>query len=177
MLRDPVKRVLSFYNYLRGKTDHPLHAVATTKSFVDFLTSQPSPEVNNGQARRFSGHLHTDPAADEHMAEAAIDNLSRCFSLVLTTERFEHGLLLLQQDLRLVDVFSQRQNTSQPFIRLESLSAEEVELIRSLNRADQLVWAWADAQLEALIEKHLSAETISQHQQRSARWAELLSGH
>ena len=97
MLRNPVDRVLSYYNYIQGKADHPMHGHAAGISLEQFIENNPSPELHNGQVRRFSGYLHQDPIDETAMLKKALDTLNTAFTLVLTTCLFDESLLLLQQ--------------------------------------------------------------------------------
>ena len=174
MLRSPVDRVLSYYNYVLGKQDHPMHAHAQQQSLSTFIQSTPSPELANGQCRRFSGYLHQGQADDDTLYATAMDTLEQCFSLVLTTELFDPSLLLLKSHLGLKDLYYTRSNVSTQFIKRTDLSAADVDLIHQHNQADQRLFDWAHQQCQAKIEQTVSTNELDQFRLRNTVWQRLL---
>lgn len=179
MLREPVARVVSYYNYLRGKSDHPLHQQASSQSIEDFVQSKASPELNNGQARRFSGYLHqplpNDESFDETLFETAREALTSGFSLIGTTDRFDETLLLLNNYLGLPDLYYQRRNQSTKTISTDNLSPKAKSIIETNNQADMHLYRFAKVELNKLIKKHLSAERIQRFKTNNQRYIQLLS--
>lgn len=175
MLRNPVDRVLSYYNYVLGKHDHPMHTHAQQQTLTEFIQSQHSPELVNGQCRRFSGYLHGGQADDNTLYQTAKDTLRHCFSLVMTTELFDSSLLLLKNRLGLTDVFYARSNVSKPFRKRADLSVEELALIQLVNQADQRLFEWADAQCQTRIKQTLGASDLELFRARNAKWLQLLN--
>jgi len=175
MLRNPVDRVLSYYNYIQGKADHPMHEHAVGISLEQFIENNPSPELHNGQVRRFSGYLHQAPIDETVMLEKAMDTLDKAFSLVLTTCHFDESLLLLQQRLGLKDIFYQRHNVSTPFLPRAELSTTQLECITAHNQADIQLFEFIKARCQQLIQAELSTSQIKQFQQRNRQWQTLLN--
>lgn len=160
VVREPVSRVLSYYNYLRHKTDHPLHPQACDLDLVDFVESGASPELNNGQARRFSGYLHQCPPDDQTLFETARDVLQDCFSLVGTTACFDETLLLLHHFLGFSDIFYQRRNQSPQSIKPEELNNHQRSVIGRYNQADAHLYRYAETRLNKLISEYISDTLI-----------------
>ncbi len=161
LLREPVSRVLSYYNYLRNKTDHPLHPQTCDLGLADFVESGVSPELNNGQARRFSGYLHQSPPDDETLFETARDVLRDCFSLVGTTSRFDETLLLLHHFLGFSDIFYQRRNQSPPQKSMDNISDSDREVIEAYNQADGRLYRVVESQLNGLIGQYINAQQVA----------------
>ncbi|WP_223789730.1 sulfotransferase family 2 domain-containing protein [Marinicella meishanensis] len=170
MLRHPVDRVLSYYNYVLGKTDHPMHAHAKGQSLSEFLHALPSPELANGQSKRFSGYLHQGQANDDTLYDTAVATLVHCFSLVLTTELFDQSLLLLQFHLGLKDLHYTRSNVSTPFIKRGDLAKDEVALIEAMNQADLRLCDWAQKRCLAQFDQFVGTHALQAFQHRNAQW-------
>ena len=169
LLREPVSRVVSYYNYLRHKTDHPLHPQACDLNLTDFVKSGASPELNNGQARRFSGFLHQAPPDDQTLFETARDVLDNCFSLVGTTSCFDETLLLLHHFLGLSDIFYQRRNQSPQSVKTGELSEHQRSVIAGHNQADTLLYQFVETRLNTLISEYLTDSTIHQFQESNSQ--------
>ncbi|MCB1582682.1 MAG: sulfotransferase family 2 domain-containing protein [Xanthomonadales bacterium] len=174
-LRDPLDRVLSYYNYVKGKTDHPMHGYTKDGSIIHFLLKNPSPELCNGQSKRFSGYLHSGLATDDQLFTESRDALITCFSLVLTTCLFDESLLLLKKRLGLSDVFYQRENVSQKFIDKQSLDDATLNFILENNQADMQLFEWAKNQCQILIANELTAETIQRFRSDNQTWQQLIN--
>jgi hypothetical protein len=172
-LRHPVDRVLSYYNYLLGKQDHPMHEAAKEKSLTEFLQADSSPELSNGQAKRFSGYLHSGKTDDQSLFRLAQETLEHCFSLVLTTCLFDEGLLLLQKRLGLKDIYYVKRNVSTRYVSRKQLSHDEVTLIESMNQADLQLFAWAKNNCLKLVEQELIEDDIINYRNNNLKWSEL----
>jgi len=162
LLRDPLSRVLSYYNYVSHKEDHPLHQQACDLGLADFIESGTSPELNNGQARRFSGYLHQSPPDDDTLFTIAQDALQGCFSLVGTTACFDETLLLLHQFLGLSDLFYRRRNQSPQSLSIDDISEGEREVIESMNQADIQLYQAIESNLDVLIDKYLTSHELAE---------------
>lgn len=174
-LRNPVDRVLSYYNYVKGKTDHPMNPFAKDQSLINFLIKNPSPELCNGQSKRFSGYLHSGSLNDKSLYKEARDTLSRCFSMVLTTCLFDEGLLLLKRRLKLKDIFYQRKNISQKFIAKNELDDTTLNFILENNQADTQLFDWAQKQCQTIIDHELTDNEIEQFRSNNKAWQQLVS--
>ncbi len=174
MLREPVDRVLSYFNYIKGKDDHPLHQFTHNKTLTEFLQTNSSPELSNGQAKRFSGNLHNGVPEQAEMFELARNTLDQCFSLVLTTCLFDEGLLLLKNRLALNDIYYKRDNVSTKYIQRAELTDSELNLILAMNQVDSELFTWAQAACKKLIHQELTDQEIKVFNDNNQRWAELV---
>lgn len=99
MLRDPVNRVLSLYNFqllLEERMGaHEGVRLPDGMTIEDFVCEPPYAEIDNGQTRRISGMGGSGDRCSGTMLDAAKDNLRRYFSGVGITERFDESLVLL----------------------------------------------------------------------------------
>lgn len=143
VLRSPIDRVISYYNYLKGNQQHALHQTVKPLNFTDFIDQSPTPELNNGQTRRFSGFLHQPPDKPETMLKIAQQTLKDCFSLVLVYDQLTAGIKRLQQQLKQPPIKLPKANQSTPFITKNQLPADLIKHIEHQNQADLALYAWA----------------------------------
>ncbi len=100
VLRDPVTRLVSLYNYIiRGKK-HYLHDYVRNMSISEFINSGITQTVDNGMVRQLCGEdaFLRDPwddmiipwrgVTDEHL-EMAIENLNKYYAAVGVVEDFD----------------------------------------------------------------------------------------
>jgi len=151
-----------------------MYSHAKGKSITEFLQLEPSPELSNGQAKRFSGFLHSGKANSEQLFSLAKDTLSQSFSLVLTTCLFDEGLLLLKKRLGLKDIFYSKHNVSKRFINRDQLSDADLAMIESMNQADIKLFKWAKQNCLELIKMELNDEDIDSFRVNNKKWADLI---
>ncbi|MCX7552934.1 sulfotransferase family 2 domain-containing protein [Marinicella sp. S1101] len=177
MLRDPASRVISYYNYVKGKTDHPMHRYAVTDSLIDFINNCPSPEMSNGMCKRFSGRLHTQQQTpDDELFDAAKENLKKCFNLVLTSCLFDESMLLLKQQLNLKDIYYKTHNVSNKFIAAKQLTEQQAHVLESSNQADLRLYQWAKTRLENQLSDQVKAADIETFRTNNQSWTDLIKG-
>jgi hypothetical protein len=105
MLRHPVKRIVSHYEYVRRTRAHYLHRTVVDGRIPleEYVTAGLSPELNDGQLRILCGMedavtLPYGGVVDD-MLESAKRDLRNEFAAVGITERFNESLLLFQRVL------------------------------------------------------------------------------
>lgn len=99
VLRDPVTRLVSLYNYIIRSKGHYLHDSVRGMSITDFLMSGITQTVDNGMVRQLCGQdaFLRDPwddmvipwrgVTDEHLM-MAVENLNKHYVAVGTVENF-----------------------------------------------------------------------------------------
>ena len=99
LVRNPVERVISHYDYVRRAANNPLHDLAMQSSLADWVARSDLHEMDNGQTRRLSGS--TDfvrfGACSAEMLEQARRNVRQNFALVGITERFDDTYALMSK--------------------------------------------------------------------------------
>jgi hypothetical protein len=148
LLRDPVERVISFYDYIR-RNPHHYHSemiVSQSLTLQQFLETRTSTMMNNGQTRMLAGARQYDfPVGEctEELLEAAKSNLKDWFAVVGLVERFDESLLLLQRVLGWGRLFYVRQNVAERRPRQEDLPTETLELVKRHNALDLELYQYA----------------------------------
>jgi len=152
MMRDPIERVISFYNHMNTKHYHANNGSNSVLEFDDFLNQPDLSEIHNGQAKRFAGMLDTDlEISDKDIyfrAKYCIDN---CFSVVGVTEFFSqfHKLIAKKCAVTFHDL--------PPITRLETkvqlacLQPEQMKIIKRKNKIDIQLYQYVRSKFVNLI--------------------------
>lgn len=149
IIREPVSRVVSHYNYVRSHEKHYLHShvVEGKMTLADYVESGITTEVNDGQVRQMSGVEDIVQAAygrssveygGDHasLLREALGNVEAHFLLVGLLERFEESMRLLQRLTGLRVGSYRRKNATRSPAAVTNLSPGEAEVVRRFNRAD-----------------------------------------
>lgn len=141
ILRDPVARVVSYYNFIRRTPQHYLYDTVTSEnlSLHELLARQIPLMMNDGQVRLLSG-VWGEVGFGEVSAEMlrqAQDHLQQHFAVVGLTEEFDTTLWLLSRTFGWnADLRYERQNVSKSGLDHTALPEETVRLIEACNRQD-----------------------------------------
>lgn len=160
MLRDPVRRLLSHYAYVRRTPGHYLHAVVVERrlTFDDYIACGVSSELNDGQVRLLCGREDAEAVAygrvSEEMLEEAVANLRTHFIAVGVTERFDASVLLFQTLLGWTAVEYEVQNTSERGAGNAGVSDATMTLIRRYNQLDLRLYEQACRMLGRSLATH-----------------------
>jgi hypothetical protein len=155
IIRDPVARVVSHYNYVRFRTDHSHYLRETVQkedmSIAEYVTSGVCDEMNNGMVRLLAGveDIVQEPYGesdlpygtnDPALLDRALDNLENHFAAVGVQEQFDRSLLLFRDRLGLQSISYQRKNTGGRHYDKVRPDAEDLEAIRSYNQLDRKLY-------------------------------------
>lgn len=96
MLRHPVERTISFYNFIKKEKTHRLLDAVKDKTLLECVTEIKDYDVVNGQARKLS------KSSDEKtMLDLALKNIDSHFTFVGIQEYFDESMVLLNEVLQL----------------------------------------------------------------------------
>ena len=150
-VREPQRRVLSFFRYVLGREDHPKHALAKEAgNFNAFLKlarhdMRIRNETDNMQLRMLSGQM---PVKDDYVAamSRALENIRAENFLVLDSDDLQKALPLLMQRTQLRFGAIPRLNTSEgrrSFAEeVALLDAEAKETLEALTKWDAIIYAY-----------------------------------
>lgn len=135
MLREPVARVASMYEYIKRSPQHRLHDVVRAEEMTlsRFVASDINrEEVVDGQTRVLSGMLDGNP--DELTLGAALNNLER-IAVVGLSERFDESILLMRRRFGWKMPLYVRKNVA-PRPSLDDVNRRDREVIERRNELD-----------------------------------------
>lgn len=158
--RQPVKRIISHYNYILRTPIHYLYKTVTGKrmTLLEFAMSDLSKELDNDQVRL----LIEEPVEQNSISEAhlalAKENLSRHFIAFGLMEQFDQSLILFKHKLawELIPYYRRLNVSGQK----KEVSDEVKAKIAERNRFDQALYDHAKALFDEELKKisHLSEE-------------------
>lgn len=127
MLRHPVERTVSFYNYVKRQKKHRLLDAVRGKSLIECITQVKDFDVVNGQARKLSNTNDEDK-----MLDSALKNIEKHFKFVGIQEYFDESILLLNEKLDLGIKSYTKLNSA------KSKPQVDKELIRAIENTNQV---------------------------------------
>ncbi len=142
VLRHPVERLVSLYEYISGEPRHYLHASVSGMSLGEFARSGPASVLDNYQTRVLAGGPRGRSAP--HMLDAALENLRRPGTLVGVQDRLSQFIQRLATELRWPDIGpyeSLRVNHGRRPI--EALDPDVTESLTDGNRLDLELYEFA----------------------------------
>jgi hypothetical protein len=156
ILRDPVKRIISHYHYVRREPSHYLYPVAQKLTLSEYVIHCGNAEPNNDQVRLLSGREHAldDGTWSEAMLPTAKKNLRESFSVAGLVEEFDRSLILMKRILGWSIPFYVKQNVSRFNKEEGRVDPETIRVIRAYNELDADLYAYA---------RHLLAEQVRCH--------------
>jgi hypothetical protein len=153
LLRDPVERIVSHFAYSARTPASPLHAQveAAGHDLARYVSEAPAAAYfNNGQTRLLGA---TDPRtsapATQDTLVRAKENLSRYFSVIGTTERFDESLRLMADAFGWSMPPYRREKVSQN--RPERVTKEQVRAIIERNELDAELYTFAAERLSSAV--------------------------
>ena len=128
MMRHPVERTVSFYNYVKRQKSHRLLSVVKDKSLIECIKEVKDFDVVNGQARKLSG---TDD--ESLMLSKALENIENHFAFMGIQEYFEESILLFNHKLGFKIRYFNHSNSARNKPQIDSELINEIE---NLNQID-----------------------------------------
>ena len=152
MLREPVSRIVSYYNYLATRDYHVLHSQIKDLSFDSFLKQDNLVEIHNGQSKRLTGYLHSEVnISDNDLYFKAKEVVDNCFTIVGVTEYFKEFCHVLEKQCGIIFNKLPPVNRSQRKIQLTDLRAEHRKSIEENNKVDIQLYQYVKSKFEKII--------------------------
>lgn len=192
MLREPVKRIVSLYNYVSNNSKHPQNSEVSPMSIIDFVNSNAQLlEVHNGQTQRIIGYFGVDPVknrvnTDEKMLDTAKSIIQSQFSLFGVTEFFAEFMIMMAKLLGWKDIFCTPRNVSSSIYKrspvrtkrlldINSLTEREIQRIKELNSIDIDLYNYArELFLERCRQLGVNADDVKNYHRKNAIYQDLL---
>ena len=162
LLRDPIARVLSAYEYIRRSPSHHLHKDAREMDIGTFASCGITTELDNGMVRQISGICGELPQwawpeaqvpmgkVTQEICDHAMVNLRDAYTIVGVMERYEESISLFARELgwKVADV--PKLNTSGNERRAK-ISDEAMGVLLKRNMLDQQLYEYGCALLDAAL--------------------------
>ena len=143
LVREPISRIVSYYNYILTKKNHLLHEQIKGMSFSEFIRSDCAVDIENGQTKRLLASRQKGLRIDGQGGEEVFREIKNRISLLLPAEEFDSILLALQKHLGWADIYYKVRNRSQPHVKLQNISSEDRSLILEKNQLDKKLYSHA----------------------------------
>lgn len=151
-LRDPVRRVLSFYNHQARKRDSEFYRqIKAGLTLRRMLQSGICHQLNNHMVRIISGYESVEPVDDTAVFNRAVSNIDRSFELVGLVERLPESVALLGRKLGFRKQHRiPRRNVN---LRPRSRNIDDATLadIRQYNRLDLMLYQHVQRRFETAL--------------------------
>ncbi len=156
MLREPVKRVISYYNYILKQKGHYLHKTIVDNNLTlkQFVESGVDVHTENNQVRLLSDSIQVPHGeCSKQLLDKAKHNLENYFSVVGINEMFDESLLLAKEfygwKLPLYTYENVNKKYKKPTTEIDE---DTINTIKKYNSLDIELYEWAKKRLEDEVE-------------------------
>lgn len=183
MLREPVSRVISYYDYLRSSENHPKYHLAKDMSLEEFIEHPQIDEMPNAQTHRIMGLLKRnewkkDKRSSTELLADVKHQLEHRFSLFGLTEMYDEFLVMAQRTLGWQDIFYRRMNASKVKSDKTKIPASTINRIKEINAIDMALYAFAkELFVNRMDEIGITDEMVSQYKASNKAYTDLLNWH
>jgi hypothetical protein len=183
MLREPVSRVISYYDYLRTSENHPKYHLAKGMSLEEFIEHPQIDEMPNAQTHRILGLLkknewRKDKRSKSQLLEDVKYQLKRRFSLFGLTEMYDEFLIMAQKTLGWEDIFYRRMNESKVKTDKTTIPESTINKIKEINSIDMELYAFAKELFsQRMSQIGITEEVVANFKANNKAYSDLLNWH
>jgi tetratricopeptide (TPR) repeat protein len=157
ILRDPIKRSISGYNFLYQHTQHPFHKTIIKEkySLKEMLKKGYIKNFDNCHVRFLANAIDLDYGkVDENVYSIAIKNFDNYFETFGICERFDESLIYFKRKLNWSSPFYINANTSNKKTYINDFDNETVELLNHYNKYDLMLYHYACEKFDLIIKSY-----------------------
>jgi hypothetical protein len=151
MIRHPVDRIISHYNYVRFRHNHShyLREIVEREamSIADYVRSGICDELNNGMVRLLAGveDIVQAPYGESRipygmnapqLLDQALANIEKFFLAVGIQDQYDKSLLVFKAKLGLRDITYEGKNVGSKHYEKQSPTADDIDAILEFNQLD-----------------------------------------
>lgn len=183
MLREPVSRVISYYDYLRSSENHPKYELAKDMSLDEFVEHSEIDEMPNAQAHRILGLIkhrlwRRDKRSHSELLTEAKHQLENRFSLFGLTEMYDQFLIMAQRTLGWQDIFYRRMNESKVKTDKRTIPQATLDKIAEINALDVELYQFAKQLfVRRSAELGIDEQTVAEFRAANKSYDQLLNWH
>lgn len=156
-LRNPVERIISYYQFVLLNPEHYLHEQVTSQdmSLLEVLENKMTPDIANGQVRLLSGVWNNVPVGEctQQMLDKAKEHMHANFSVIGLVEQFDASLILLKRAFNWQHIHYQKQNVSANRSSQITVSPQTLKAIQHYNNLDTQLYAYAQELFQAQLDQ------------------------
>ena len=151
-LREPIKRSISSFNYLKSNRVFPFEKSEEQYSLKDLLKSGHKKNFDNCHVRFLAGATNLGYGeVNEETYQLALSNFENYFDTFGICERFDESLICLKQNLNWSMPFYVKANVSEKQSYLSIFDEETYQLLNHYNKFDLLLYEHASKKFDAMI--------------------------
>jgi len=147
MLREPISRLVSLYNFSKRNPTAYYHGYASSMTVDEFIAECELHELNNGQVRFIAGSddnrfINRTPFGEcgENLLQRAVQNIENHFFHVGVLDRFDKSILTIGKKLNWPNSLYLRRNVGKEKSEKEVPSEKAVDKAKDLNQLDMRLY-------------------------------------
>jgi hypothetical protein len=151
VLREPIGRVISHYQFVRRSPTHYLFDASRSMSLGEFVVACGAEEPNNDQTRLLAGAGPLSSANGQERLIAAKEHLRDHFEVIGITEDFDRSVLLMKRAFGWRTPFYARRNVTRRRPLRGTVPDSTLQVIAAHNELDVELYRYARSLFDAQV--------------------------